>query len=618
MASSHTLPMGLHLPGLLTILGEHLYSDPTVALREALQNAHDSCERRRVEAGERAYLPRIVVRASRRGRFLELEDNGSGLTEREIAEFLATIGRSYTGELRARLEFGEGAELAAAESLVGQFGLGFLSAFLLAKRVVLTTRSYREGGVPLRFVSTGGQSYELEPVTGERPVGTTLRMELKGSAQLLLDQDLLERAVRLFADFLPTPIHLAEENEEPGAEPVNRGVAPWHVGGDRADYEEFVRERFDVEPLTVLPLEDVVVPLGDDRVTLPLAGVLFVPPGSVTSLHEFGEVAVYVRRMFICERERDLLPPWARFVRGVVESPRLRPTVSRESLRQDELFKQVQAGLETQLIAHFDRLAREEPEVWREIVVAHNDLIKGWAVQSPPLFRAVADLVHFDTSRGRLSLPQVRAVTKETIHYFSDESGLNQDRLLFEARGLLVVDASRFAEEAFLRRYVQERPEVKLDQLRPGAGSLFAAADGELVAVRRHFEACGVAARAVRFAPPTLPALLVYPPAHDRVKRVQEALDRNVVSGPIADLMRDFLARRAAGEPTTAPVLHLNAENELVLELERRGPADRDFAPALDLVFQSARFFAGKQMSPEESRAAFESAMGALAALVRG
>jgi len=616
MATPRTLPMGLHLPGLLTILGEHLYSDPTVALREALQNAHDSCERRRAEERPEGYAPRIVVRFSRRGRWLELADDGSGLTEAEIVDFLATIGRSYTGELRSQLEVGGDAEVAAAEQLIGQFGLGFLSAFLLAKRVLLTTRSYRAGAPTLRFVSTGGQSYELEEAPSERPVGTTLRMELKASAQPLLDGETLARAIALYADFLAVPIHLAEEEGEPSEEPCNRGEAPWHAGGDAAEHEAFVRDRFEVEPLAVLPLHDVVVAVGDDRFTLPLAGALFVPPGSITSLQEWGEVAVYVRRMFICERERDLLPPWARFVRGVVESPRLRPTVSREALRQDELFRQAQAGIELQLVQWFETLARDRPDAWREIVVAHNDLLKGWAVQAPRLFRSVADLVHFETSRGRLALPEIRAASGDTIHYFSDDSGLNQERLLFEARGLVVIDASRFAEEAFLKRYANERPDVRLDQLRPGALSLFTAAEGALPQVRAWCEQQGIRVRVVRFEPASLPALWIYPPAHDRVKRVAEALDRDVVRGPVAELMRDFLARRTPGGTAAAPALHLNAGSRLLEQLERRGPDDRCFAPALDVVLQAARFFAGKRMSAEESRQSFESAMASLAALL--
>ncbi len=614
MPDPRTHSMGLHLPGLLTILGEHLYSDPAVALREALQNAHDSCERRRAEEAAPGYSPRIVVRFSRRGRFLELEDDGSGLTADEIREFLATIGRSYTGELRARLELGAGAELAAAEQLIGQFGLGFLSAFLLAKRVVLTTRHWRPDAPTWQFRSTGGQGYELEQVAPRDRVGTTLRMELKAAAQLLLDADTLARAITLFADFLAVPIHLAEDAEEPSAEPLNRGEAPWHRGGDAADHGRFVRDRFEVEPLAVLPLRDVVITLADDRFTLPLAGALFVPPGSVTSLREWGEVAVYVRRMFICERERDLLPPWARFVRGIVESPRLRPTVSRESLRQDDLYRQAQAGLEAQLLEWFERLARDDAACWREIVLAHNDLLKGWALQAPRLFRCVADRVHFETSRGRLTLAEIRARSGDALHYFSDDSGLNQERLLFEARGLLLIDASRFAEEAFLKRYAAERADVRLEQLRPGALSLFRAAEGALPRVRAWCMEQGHRVRVAAFEPPSLPALWIYPPTHDRAWRVEEALGQDRINGPVAELMREFLERSRPGD--AAPALHLNAESDLLRQLDLRGPGDPSFAPALEVVLQAARFFAGKRMSADESRAAFESAMASLAALL--
>jgi molecular chaperone HtpG len=614
MPDPRTHPMGLHLPGLLTILGEHLYSDPAVALREAIQNAHDSCERRRAEERPPGYSPRIVVRFSRRRRLLELEDDGSGLTADEIRDFLATIGRSYTGELRSRLELGEGAEIAAAEHLIGQFGLGFLSAFLLAKRVVLTTRHWRSDAPTWRFQSSGGQTYELEPTAPRDRVGTTLRMELKASANALLDRDTLARAITIYADFLAVPIHLAEEDEEPQAQALNRGEAPWHRGGDAADHEAFVRERFEVDPLAVLPLEDVVVSLGDDRFTLPLSGALFVPPGSVTSLREWGEVAVYVRRMFICERERDLLPPWARFVRGIVESPRLRPTVSRESLRQDELYRQAQAGLEAQLLAWFERLASGEPGRWREIVVAHNDLLKGWALQAPRLFRCVAERVHFETSRGRLTLPEIRKESGDTLHYFNDDSGLNQERLLFEARGLVLIDASRFAEEAFLRRYAAERADVRLDQLRPGATSLFVPVEGVLPRIRAWCEQQGHRVRTVRFEPTSLPALWIYPPAHDRTRRVEEALETDRIGGPVGELLRGFLEGRRPDD--AVPALHLNAGSELLRVIDSRGPDDRSFAPAIDVVLHAARCFAGKRLSAADSRAGFESAMTSLRTLL--
>jgi hypothetical protein len=236
-------------------------------------------------------------------------------------------------------------------------------------------------------------------------------------------------------------------------------------------------------------------------------------------------------------------------------------------------------------------------------------------VRRPRLFECVADRVQFETSRGRLTLPEVRAVNGDVLDYFSDDAGLNQERLLFEARGRVVIDASRFAEEAFLRRYAAARPGVKLAQLAPGSHALFADANGALPKLVRHFEERGVACRAVRFEPASLPALAIYPPAHDRLRRVREALQQGALEGPIGALLREFVERRSGD--TAGPVLHLNAGSALLAELERRGPDDPSFAPALDLLHQGARFFAGKQLAADESRRAFESAMASLAALLR-
>ena len=121
----------LHLPGLLKVLAEHLYSSKKVGVRELIQNAHDSCVRRRSRPASRDYRPRIDVASTPAKRILTIRDNGNGLTEEEIRTYLATIGRGYTRELRERLSLYSPEE---AAELIGQFGLGFLSAFLLASR----------------------------------------------------------------------------------------------------------------------------------------------------------------------------------------------------------------------------------------------------------------------------------------------------------------------------------------------------------------------------------------------------------------------------------------------------------------------------------------------------
>src|SRR5437763_11722496 len=112
---------------------------------------------------------------------------------------------------------------------------------------------------------------------------------------------------------------------------------------------------------------------------VPKRGFLYGPPGSVASVREYGDLSVYIRRMFICDRERDLLPPWARFVRGAIDCPALQPTASREGIHQDENFESVQQALEDQLSAGLQELARSDPGRWRKLIQGHSDVIMGWA-----------------------------------------------------------------------------------------------------------------------------------------------------------------------------------------------------------------------------------------------
>jgi molecular chaperone HtpG len=193
----------LHLPGLLKVLAEHLYADKHVAIRELIQNAHDSCLRRAVEGKDLDYQPRLDVFIDPARQMLTIGDNGCGLTAAEIDRYLATIGRSYTRELRERLAVMSHQH---ASELIGQFGFGFLSAFLIASEVVLVTRSVKGDGA-LRWRSTGDESYSLEPAE-RTEAGTTIQLRVKPGAAFVLQETLLVETIQKYADFLPIPIHV--------------------------------------------------------------------------------------------------------------------------------------------------------------------------------------------------------------------------------------------------------------------------------------------------------------------------------------------------------------------------------------------------------------------------
>ncbi|HLZ25298.1 MAG TPA: hypothetical protein VKQ30_24520 [Ktedonobacterales bacterium] len=606
------LPIEMHLPGLLKLLGEHLYSDPRVAVREMTQNAHDSCVRRREEdaAVTNAYAPAITIRAETAARQIIIEDNGSGLTREEIGTFLATVGRGYTGELRERLGAAGREE---ARELIGMFGLGLLSAFMIASRIEITTLSYQTPEHGWRWVSDGGQSYALRPAERDE-IGTTVRLALREDAKFLLDPGVLADILRLYAEFLPVPITVGSD-----LEPINAHPAPW--ASERApgpartlEYAAWVEERRGVRPLSVLPLADITTESG---ARIPLRGVLYVPPRSIISIQEYGDVTAYVRHMLITERERDLLPDWARFVTGVLDCPLLNPTASRETLRHDEIFEAVRDGIARQLLAHFETLAEMAPVDWATIVQAHNDLIKGWAIRSPDLFTRVADLVSFKTSRGILTLPEYLQENPGRIFYYDDDEGVTQALALFEARRLAVVDARWFADTAFLKRY-GEVYGVPVEELEPAAGYLFTPVEDREGAWQAVVHVCAsqdFPVRLLAYEPEHLPMILLYPPGAERLRRAQRNMEQGRYAGPIRRLVRGYLDRQEMDETVLKGVLHLNARNPLLRRVRDLGPEHPDFAPLLSILVTNARMFAGQGLSTQDTIACFEQINRSLAQL---
>ena len=257
----------IYLPGLLRVLAESLYSDERVAIRELLQNAHDSCVRRSVEDKANRERPRILASFDPKRRVIAIQDNGSGLTAPEIEEYLSTIGRSYTRQLGENLSFLQPDE---ADRLIGQFGLGFLSAFLIAEEVVLTTRSFREGSETLQWRSKGDINYFVTPAQEERPVGTQVEVFLKPTVMYLLERDNLVKAIRTYANFLPIPIHMAGDWR-----PINMMVQPWDAEDPDSAIQTYIEQKYGFHsPLYVLKLQPHTIDLGHDTMEIPLGGFL--------------------------------------------------------------------------------------------------------------------------------------------------------------------------------------------------------------------------------------------------------------------------------------------------------------------------------------------------------
>ncbi|MBP0452117.1 ATP-binding protein [Kitasatospora sp. RG8] len=427
------------LGGLVNVLATHLYSTPLVALRELVQNAHDSHTRRLLEDPDGDHRPMIRVRADADRRTVSIEDTGAGLTEPEIHAYLATVGTGYTRMLR---------ELTGNEELIGAFGLGFLSAFSVAGQVTVTTTSHREPLLGHRYRSFGGEQYSVEPAAPRPGGGTVVELSLKDEHAHLADEHALREVLGRYCVLLPIPVYVGDDEQ-----PVNAVPVPWRRPSDGDPHAARMRfatafgRRF--EPLTAFPVH----PAGGDS---DAAGLLWVQDGGTYGSSDNRDLAVYLRGMLLADDARDLLPSWAGFIGGVVESSRLTPTASREDLQRDEHYRALQRVLSDAVVDGLYETARLRPAVWRRILARHGQDLLGAALCDDRLFTLLADDVPVPTSQGDLTAGALRAAGGGAVHVALGSGG-GFEEMLYRAMQVPIARGDRYAVLPFLRRYAQLR-----------------------------------------------------------------------------------------------------------------------------------------------------------------
>ncbi|GAB7182306.1 ATP-binding protein [Kitasatospora sp. Ki12] len=581
------------LGGLVNVLATHLYSTPLVALRELVQNAHDSHTRRLLEDPEGEHRPLIRVRADAARRTVAIEDTGAGLTEPEIHSYLATVGTGYTRMLR---------ELTGNQELIGAFGLGFLSAFSIADEVTVTTTSHREPGLGHRYRSRGGEQYRVEPVPARPRPGTVVELAVKAEHSHLADEDTLREVLGRYCVLLPIPVYVGEDEQ-----PVNSVEVPWRqrVEGDqhaaRMRFATAFGRRF--EPLTAFPVH----PAGDATDAI---GLLWVQDGGTYGSSDNRDLAVYLRGMLLADDARDLLPGWAGFIGGVVESSRLTPTASREDLQRDEHYRALQKALTDAIVDGLYETARLRPAAWRRILTRHGQDLLGAALCDERLFTLLADDVPVPTSQGDLTAGALRAAGGGAVHVALGSGG-GFEEMLYRAMRVPIARGDRYAVLPFLRRYAQLRG-CRLVELGSEQGNreLFRdperpLPDGEAAWLAGALADRGEQLVPARFDPPGLPLVLVpdreaelkarieddqadarIPSAALRLARAFTARTDGEVRARLylnlaCPAVQDLLAAYRTGHTGSATAAGLLRSLKVIMAAASSGPAEGDLTAAL-------------------------------------
>ena len=408
-AHKETLEFQAEVSQVLNLVIRSLYSNKEIFLRELISNASDAADKLRFEALSDDALYegdselKIRVSFDKEARTITVSDNGIGMDRHEVAENIGTIAKSGTKQFFQSLT----GDQVKDSQLIGQFGVGFYSAFIVADRLTLTSR--RAGLGPehgVRWESTGEGGYSLE--TLEKPGrGTEVTLHLRGDEDEFLDSFRLRSIIRKFSDHIAIPVVMEKErfgDEENGKEPeeeaVNRGSALWmrpksEITED--EYNEFYKHvSHDFEE----PLAHV-----HNRVegTNEYTALLFLPkraPFDLWDREPKHGIKLYVRRVFIMDEADKLMPHYLRFVKGVVDSDDLPLNVSREILQHNRKIDTIRGANVKRVLGLLEKLAQDEPEKYTEFWKEFGRVLKEGPAEDFGNRERVAALLRFATTKS--------------------------------------------------------------------------------------------------------------------------------------------------------------------------------------------------------------------------
>lgn len=427
--NKQTIGFQAEVKQLLQLMIHSLYSNREIFLRELISNAADAAERLRFQAlaDESLYEGdsdlKIWIDYDKEARTVTVRDNGIGMERQEVIDNIGTIASSGT---RRFLESLSGDE-ATDSRLIGQFGVGFYSSFIVADRVTLETR---KAGLPaeqgVRWESGGEGDYTLQQVNRSQR-GTTVTLHLRDDMDEFLDGARLRAIVRKFSDHIPLPIVMKKED---GAEEVvNKASALWVRSKDEIeekDYEEFYRHvAHDFEA----PLAHVHSRVeGTNEYTL-LLYIPKQPPFDLWERESSHGVKLYVQRVFIME-DPKLMPRYLRFVRGVIDSDSLPLNVSREILQENRVLERIRAGAVKKVLGLLEDLAKNHPDRYQAFWKSFGTVLKEGIIEDSKNRDRIARLLRFATTHDEdesqnVSLADYQARMKEgqdKIYYLVAEN----------------------------------------------------------------------------------------------------------------------------------------------------------------------------------------------------
>lgn len=608
-----TLQFETEVAQLLHLMIHSLYSNKEIFLRELISNASDACDKLRFEAISNDSLLskdtdlKIQIEFDKDDRTITVRDNGIGMSREEVIQNIGTIAKSGTKEFLAQLTGDQSKDA----HLIGEFGVGFYSAFIVADKVTLVTRrAGLEKDQAVRWESEGTGSYTLEDVDREKR-GTEVTLHLKEGEDELINGWRLRSIVTKYSDHVPLPIEMREENDkgEPTAkwETVNKASALWtrpkneisedeykefykHVGHDFSDPLTWTHNR--VEGKT-------------EYISL-----LYIPKQAPFDLFEPNPthgVKLYVQRIFIMDDAEKLLPRYLRFVRGVIDSNDLPLNISREILQSNKIIDSIRSGSVKKILDLLENLAKNESVKYQEFWSVFGKVLKEGPGEDFANKEKIATLLRFssthnDNDTQNVSLDDYIArmqSEQEKIYYITADNyaaAKNSPHLeIFRDKGIEVLLLFDRVDE-WLMSHLTEYQEKSFASVAKGELDLGKIAGEEDKKEQQKKEK----------------------EAKDLINRIKKVLENKVEDVRVSHrlttspacivlsehemaLYMQHLMRQAGHDmPSTKPVLEINPSHALIKRMENEEVEDR-FADWAKILFDQAILAEGGQLEDPAS-----------------
>jgi molecular chaperone HtpG len=452
---------------LLQLIVHSLYSHPEIFLRELISNSSDALDKLRyltladdkykALVGTAIDSPRIDLDLDEANKTLTISDTGIGMNEEDLVSHLGTIARSGTKNFLAQLS----GDARKDSNLIGQFGVGFYSVFMVADKVEVTTRKAGEDKT-YKWTSDGKSGFDIEEVSGEsarKSAGTTVLIHFNDEGAQYANSWRLQEIVKKYSNHIAFPIFLtydkSEWNEEKKesiktrvTEQVNAASAMWRRSKSELkdeDYKEFYKSITGdwEDPLFWFHTRA--------EGSLEYVTLFFIPAKAPTDLYQAdykGGIKLYVKRVFIMDDSRELLPQYLRFVRGVIDSEDLPLNVSREILQQNKILTTIKTASVKKILSELKNIAENDPEKYATFIAEYNRPLKEGLYGDYANRDTLLDLIRVKSTsvEGLTSLASVKSrmqVGQKALYYITggSESGIRNSPLLeiYKKKGIEVL-----------------------------------------------------------------------------------------------------------------------------------------------------------------------------------